>query len=264
MSAAPDAHVVLRARGLLESADLAFRFVVVNAKLFAWLSACVVLPGLLGSLALRYWLDADALTTWTASLALALVLEGPFTALLGQQALRGDARVRDALRAFARRVVPFGLVLVAVAVLQGVALMLMAVPWVFAALATVFVPEVVLLEGAGMVGAFKRASRITAGYTGRAFGLVLLLILGRLAAVVVTDAALRPTLGVLLDVRIPVESLWRNGVSPYALLGLWISVPFCAAVRYFEYIDLRTLREGWDLQRRFQLLAASLGGAGGR
>jgi hypothetical protein len=258
VSAAPDARVALRARGLLESADLSLRFVTTHLGPFLRLSAFVALPGFLASLALRYALDQPWWMVWSVSLALAIYFEGAFTVLAGQLALSSDVHALRAVGSFAKRSVPFALTLIGVGIYQSVSASLMGFPLLFAALSTVFIPEVVLLERASITAAFRRAQRITSGFAGRAFALVLMLFVGRLAILLLVDGALRETVGLVLDTKLPVETLFGDGGSPYALAGLWASVPVCAAVRYFSYIDLRTIKEGWDLQRRFDLLAKDL------
>jgi hypothetical protein len=238
----------------LESADLSLRFVARHLRPFARLTCLVALPGLAFSLTLRYVLGFDWPTIWVLSIPLAIFAEGPFTVLTGHLALSDDARVGPALKAFARRAPMYALACVLVAAFQSLAALLFVVPWFFAAMVSAFMPEVVLLEGANF-RAFRRMGRVVYGYNGVAIGMVLLQLIGRFAAVAMTDAALRRTLGVVLDVRVHVESLWLDGGSPYALAGLWLSVPICAVFRYMAYIDLRTRREGWDLQRRFQVLS---------
>jgi hypothetical protein len=257
VSVAPDARVALRARSVLESADLALRFTMVHIRPVAVLSALVALPGLASGLALRYVAGLSWVVVWSVSLALAGIAEGPFTVLFGRLALGTEATAREALTGFRARAIVYSLVLFAALVFQLAAASILLMPWVFAALATVFVPEVALLEGARMAS-IRRSLKVTTGFTGRVFGVVAVLLLSRLAIVGLADDALRRTIGMVLDLRIRTESLFEDGGSPYALVGLWLSVPVCASIRYFQYIDLRTIKEGWDLQRRFQLLAARL------
>lgn len=250
MTAAPDARVVLRARGLLESADLSLRFIGAHVAIIGRLTAAIAIPGFAASLAMHNWLGIDAFTTWFTSFMVAGLLEGPFTILCGQLALRRDATIGEALRTFSRRAFAFMLILLGAVTAKVVTLGILAP-------AFVFLPEIVLLEGAGR-GAFRRARRMTSGEYPRAMGLALLLLATRACCVVLMDATLSRTLGVLFDVHVTLESLWSDGISPYALAGLWLSVPLCAVMRYVAYIDFRTIREGWDVQRRFQVLSTRL------
>ncbi len=259
MKAVPDARVVLRPRGLLESCDLALRFMAIHAGAYTRVAVAYVLPAFVTLYVLRRWLRVDWEILWWIALALSAFLEGPFTILSGQLGLRSDAGVRQVSRAFARRLVPYSLVLLGAALLQSLAVLLLVVPWLWAAPALVFASEIVLLEGTG-AGAMRRSRRLGTGfgYSSRALGLVFLLAFIRVVCVVLAEVGLRNTVGVLLDLRLPVESMWNTGGSPYALVGLCASIPVCAGVRYMSYLDVRTRREGWDLQRRFHGLAERL------
>ena len=54
----------------------------------------------------------------------------------------------------------------------------------------------------------------------------------------------------------PVGELFVEGGSAYALLGFFLSVPVVSAARFLQYIDVRTRKEGWDIQLRFTAIAA--------
>lgn len=49
----------------------------------------------------------------------------------------------------------------------------------------------------------------------------------------------------------PVGNLFDQGGSAFALFGFFVSVPVIACARFLKYIDIRTRREGWDVQLRF-------------
>ena len=53
----------------------------------------------------------------------------------------------------------------------------------------------------------------------------------------------------------PVGSLWSDGGSGFAVIGALLSAPFVASASFLGYIDLRTRKEGWDIQLRFMALA---------
>ena len=257
MPAAPEARFVLRQRGVLESADLALRLLVLHARAFGWLTLAVCVPGFVLTLVLRYVLYLDASVVWCVALALAAWCEGPFTSLAGAIAMDRDATARSAIQAFRPYAVSYlwhrSLALAA----EALASVAFVAPWLFAAPSLLFVPEVVLLERASH-GVFARSARVIATASARAFQTVMLLLLSRALGMALFDAVMRRSLGLVLDVHARVESLFEEGISPYALAGLWLAVPVTAMVRYVAYADLRTLREGWDVQRRFQLLAARL------
>ncbi len=256
MSVAPEMRLVLRPRGVLESADLAMRLLTLHARAFARLAVAVCVPGFVFTLALRYAFALEPWVVWLAGVLLAGWAEGPFTVLAGA-ALRRTPSGRTAWAEFAARAVPYvrsRTLAFAGGLLAAAALL---VPWLFAAPSLLFVPEVVLLERADRK-VFTRAARIVASAAGRATATAFLLLVVRVGAVVSADLVLRRSLGMALDVHARFETLARDGIGPYAIAGLWLSVPVCAMLRYVAYVDLRTLREGWDVQRRFEDLAAQL------
>jgi hypothetical protein len=51
--------------------------------------------------------------------------------------------------------------------------------------------------------------------------------------------------------------LWSDGGSAYAVAGALLSAPFVASASFLGYIDLRTRKEGWDIQLRLAALADS-------
>ena len=44
--------------------------------------------------------------------------------------------------------------------------------------------------------------------------------------------------------------------GPIALFSAWLAMPTLTVARFFVYLNLRTRREGWDIQTRFAALAA--------
>jgi hypothetical protein len=63
----------------------------------------------------------------------------------------------------------------------------------------------------------------------------------------------------LLQLGSPLGSLFEDGGSPYALLGLFLSTPLVATARFLTYIDGRTRRDAWDVQVHFQSIRADAG-----
>ena len=60
----------------------------------------------------------------------------------------------------------------------------------------------------------------------------------------------------LLQLGSPLGSLFEDGGSLFALLGLFLSTPLVATARFLTYIDGRTRRDAWDVQVRFQQVRA--------
>jgi hypothetical protein len=132
----------------------------------------------------------------------------------------------------------------------------------FAWTVVAFVPEAVLLEGQGVAAGLKRASQFNRGQ-----GSTVLALLAGLGTALAGFVAGFDQVGfVLLDFVLqlgrPFGSLWDDGGSAAALLGFFVAVPYLATVRFLQYIDGRTRRDGWDIQLAFLKIAVAEAGEG--
>jgi hypothetical protein len=59
----------------------------------------------------------------------------------------------------------------------------------------------------------------------------------------------------VLQLGRPLGHLWADGGSGFAVAGALLAVPVAAAARFLGYIDLRTRKEGWDIQLKFMAIA---------
>jgi hypothetical protein len=83
-----------------------------------------------------------------------------------------------------------------------------------------------------------------------------------LGAVVLVDLLGGQLLEFVFQLGRPLGSLFQDGGSAFAILGLLLAVPLSAAMRFLGYIDLRTRSEGWDIQLRFAAWAEREQGPG--
>lgn len=248
-----EARVVLRQRAFIDVVDLALRFVASHARVYLTTAAVVLPPAFFAT-----WLLGRAagwLVGWCVSLALALLVEAPFTLLASRLMFSDDARSRDALLGALAAAPRLLLVRVAqmLAVALGFALLFFPALWVGAVSA--FTPEALLLEQASVGRAFARSARLAGSHVGASMMATLAVACFTLAVPFVADAAGRAVLDDLLEIR-PPEALTAAGGGALSLLGFWASVPFLATVRFLFYIDLRTRSEGWDVQAKFAALIA--------
>lgn len=251
------AAIVLRPRTVAEVVDLAFRLTFSLAlPLYAKLSALVLLPILAGALALRHAAGWDWWAVWIVAILASVLAQGVFTVAAGRLLFSEDLRVREVLGAYFRRLpsyffaVSFSQALLAAA--AGASLFC-ALPFVWPSL--VFVHEASLLEGAGPVAAMQRASRFVRGRAWTTFALLVLLLCGQAGALFIGEVLGQSILDDVLQLGQPLGAL-KDGGSPFALLGLLVSVPFVSTARFLQYIDTRTRADGWDIQVRFLAIAA--------
>lgn len=114
-----------------------------------------------------------------------------------------------------------------------------------------FVREAALLERAGPGAAFRRSAALTQGLFGHVFGYWLL---AWLMPVVV--GAFAWIMGNAICEQVLMIPLTNELEGIFIIFGLHASAIPAAIARFFMYVDLRTRKEGWDLQLRFAALAA--------
>jgi|CZKU01.1.fsa_nt_gi hypothetical protein len=246
------ARVALRERPLLDVLDLAVRFCVANAGSYARLSLVTIVPAFAAS-----WAAARVggwLLAWPVAIALAALLDAPFVALASRLVFDDEVRVRDVARAAVRIAPRVAVARCVQGIALGMSLALLGLPWLWLGSVMLFVPEVIILEGAGLVGAWSRAAGVASTRFGVAMAAMLLLSALVVGAALLADVAGREFLDSVLEIR-PPPSIFHEGGSVLALFGFWSVLPMRATTRFFVYLDVRTRSEGWDIQTRFAALA---------
>ncbi len=250
-------RIVLRERDNFGIFDLALRFLLVLAPgSYAKLSCITLLPALGVCTWLRWGLEWEWGAVWLCAIALAALVQAPFTVLAGRVLLGESPSLREVSRATWRRSGAYLVALVLQAFFLGLGALLLAVwllPWVGGA----YLREAVLLEEVSGGRAHKRSRQIMAGASGRAFGLVSGIALATFGAVIGADILGYGISDMVLQLSLPVGTLSEDGGSLYALIGFFGIVPFVVTARFLAYIDMRARRDGWDLQVRFMDVAAA-------
>jgi len=256
-------RVVLRRRTISEILDLAVRLCAGQALgLYVRLALLVLLPCYAACLVLRYVLDWHWIAVWVAAVLSTSLLQGVFTVAAGRWLFSERLGVGEVLRTFAQQVGSyFGAWLTSRFVLTVSTVLLP-----YAATRMLFVHEASLLERSPFMRSASRASRFVTGAADRAFGMWLALLAAQITAAVLTQILCQGVVDGVLQLGDLFPPLLDELGSPYALLGLMLAVPFVATARFLMYIDLRTRRDGWDIQVSFMAIAAEqqslMGGAG--
>ena len=254
------ARVVLRPRSISEILDLALRLWSDAAvKPFAKLSVLTLLPAWALCLAARWSLGWEWSLVWLLALGLATPIQGVFTVAIGKMLFAEEVKAREIIGQYTRRLPAYLGTLIVTRIMIGVmslAFFLVIPPlWMWGR--TTYVHEACLLEQAGPIDAVNRAGRMIARNAMGAVGLLLLLTLASGAFIFCAESLIN--LGLLefvLQVGMPFGSLFDKGGSAAALLGMFLAVPYWATARFLSYIDLRTRRDGWDIQLRFMAIVA--------
>lgn len=251
-------NVALRERGLLETLDLSVPFVRgLGGGLYLRLGAVLLVPALIALCALHYLAGVNWGFTWLIAIVAASLLEGAFTVAAGQLVFSPAVRLRDVLRLYARSVGSLALLLLA----SWLSILVSSFTLVFPVILWIrhqFIHEVVALEGV-RARALDRSRRIASegGAPGAALGIWLML--ARIFMVVGTELVLQSVVEGVLELGRPFGVLWEGG-SPYALAGLFASVPVVATARFLAYVDQRTRTDAWDVQVRFLEIRSNAGG----
>ena len=244
-----EARIVVRERGLAEIVDLAVRFALVLGRgLYARLAACLLLP----AYALCWLLDhagVDPILLWLTVLTLFSLLQLPFTVAAGRLLFNADVTVGEVLRASARLLFRACMSRsLALLLLIGGVMTVVGAP--FAIARALYMGEVIVLEGAGVVGAYRRTSRLTSRRVATEVGVWFSIIAASSTFVVAVEIIARSLAAEGLPIG-ALDEVW-GGLSPAAAIaGLFLSIPLVATLRFLAYIDIRTRREGWDIQVRF-------------
>lgn len=249
-----EASIVLRHRPALEVIDLTLRFVrSVAPKSFLKLSALVLLPAWLAFSSLRYF-EVDWFEIWVGAIVLLRILELPFTVLCGHLLFEPEVPIRTVLREAASALFRTLVGLFLYAVLFTFSLIVIIGP-LFVGANYFFLPEVIILERSSPFRAFKRSHQFLGGRSGTGVEGLLMRSGMLFCFVVLMETVGQAVLVHALSVHMPVESLWEDGGSPFALLGVFGFAPYGAAHRFLSYINERTRQDGWDIQVAFLRLA---------
>jgi hypothetical protein len=255
------ARVVLRPRSLADVLDLTIPFCLANWRPLARLSLTALLPPFALCIYVHFFRHWTWVQTWILAVATGDFLEGLFTLAYGELMFQPSKAVRPAAlwARFARRLGWTLGSLIVTRFLIGLCLVTMigipAAP--FVAVYLMFVREVGLLEGASVFGAIGRSNRFVHRHVGSCLGLLFAILLVPAVMAVGAELLGDAIVDSILQLGQPVGALFKEGGSAYALLGFFLSVPVVSAARFLKYIDVRTRKEGWDIQLRFTAIAAA-------
>jgi hypothetical protein len=250
------ARVAIRERPLAEIVDLSFRFVVgLERRAYLKLAVFWLLPAFSACAALRLT-DASWWWVWCAAIALNSLVQAPFTIAAGRAMFERGVTLKSVSRETLSRLPRYFM-----ATVLRVALLSLGALTVFGLVIGVprllFLNEIVLLERLPVGAAMGRSSRFLGTRTSVAFEAAVALALVPIAFALVADALGRALVETLFEIA-TLPSLLDEQGSYFALFGFFVATPFCAALRYLAYIDVRTRREAWDVQVRFQRASLEL------
>ncbi len=257
------ARITLRPRTLAETFDLALRWCTsVGRTLYLRLCLILLLPAVFACYGLRVVAELPWTQVWLVAAFVAMVLQGPFTIAASRLMFETEVTARSVLRQFLGRLGAYLVALVATRILFAVGLaVVLAWPWTWAYGA--FVHEAVLLENQGGFAGVRRGGKFAAGQYGAVLGLGMGLLCAIVLFIVAADQAGSVLFDFVLQIGRPFGDLLEDGGSLAALVGFFAAVPYVVSVRFLQYIDSRTRRDGWDLQFAFLSLVVAEQAASG-
>lgn len=250
------ARVALRVRTAADVLDLAAPFCLRNRRLTFALAGCVLAPAFALCLLARYRWNWPWGGVWVMAWVLGVLCQAPFTIAFSDLMFVPPpaVRTRAVLRRTLRRLPSLAFARLLTILIHASALSLIILP-AYTGSVFLVVPEAVLLEGAGPFAAIGRSVRAVRGRAVAGVGVVLSIALLPAAGVMAGELVGNAVVSLVLQLGAPFGSLFVNGGTPYALGGFFVTVPLVAAARFLFYIDLRTRKEGWDIQLRFMEIA---------
>jgi hypothetical protein len=253
-----EARVKLRPRSMSDVLDLAGPFCIVNRRLMLPLGLATTGLGATAAAVCRVGLAWSWWHVWLLTVAYLLLTSGLFTQAAGELLFREPKQIR--MRAVVGRFFRRFLQYLAARVLQGLVLgfsALVFVPLPLFAARLFFVSEAVLLESGSPWSSLARSRRLVLFRSLPCLGLALACALAPFVFAMAADLIGDVVVNRVFEMGRPLGSLWSDGGSGYAVVGALLSVPFLASASFLGYVDLRTRKEGWDIQLRFMALAAS-------
>lgn len=250
--------IVVRERRLPELYDLALLVI----RRHFWALGLLVLIGCGPFVLFNWWLlsghGSDDWWTWYPCLLL-IALEGPLAtapvaAYLGTALFDENPRVGAALRQ--------ALTSWSTLLLFGAYRGLLALFPLLLALYPPHATEVSVLERQPLAATWKRANALrTVWSTEWLTHLLLLIPLMALGLIVMIDAVQTVT-SLLLHADLLGEDstleVYNPGASFAPHVAMWLVLGYLAVVRFLSYIDLRTRREGWEIDLALRHAAARL------
>jgi hypothetical protein len=250
-----EARAALRPRSMSDVLDLSGPFCIANRRTLLPLALATSALGSALAALLRLGLAWSWPAVWAATGVYLLLSNGVFTQAAGELLFHepGQVRLGSIGRRFLRRLVPYLVArILQWLVLAASAAVLVPLP-IFAA-RLLFVGEAVLLESARPPAALARSSRLVLFRSIPCLGLALALALAPFLFAVAADVVGDAIVNLVFEMGRPFGSLWSDGGSGFAVVGALLSAPFVACASFLGYIDLRTRKEGWDIQLRFMAL----------
>jgi hypothetical protein len=259
-----DLNIAVRERTLGELFDLAAQVIRRHVRALAVLALIGALPWMVVDLIVMAMMPKNSWhgLAWLVALmvAQAPLATAPITAYLGEAMFSDGPKVRQALATFRSR---FGTLLI-LAILRGsiaaIPVMLFSnvgdgMPGLFLLFVLMFYPihvlEVLLLERQPLRATLRRSNLLMSAWRAEAVTHLLVAAIAIVGGVLMSTVAVTEIANLLFWGSVSYDEWWEwyhpaSSVLPTLLP--WPIFAYLAVVRFLSYIDLRTRREGWEIE----------------
>ncbi|NUP10768.1 MAG: hypothetical protein HOW73_32390 [Polyangiaceae bacterium] len=249
--------IVLRPRTVAEIMDLACRFTFARSlALYLKLSAVFVLPFFAITVALVYILEPTWWVVWAFAYPLSIWLQAPFTLAASRMMFGDKPTVKGVLKSFWSRFGSYTGAMMLKLLYVSLGGALCGIGAFFVAPGGTLVTEASLLEGASAGESWGRSRRLVSQRSTDSFLALMSLVVAHLAFVIGFELFGQALSNEILQIGKPLGDLFKDGVTPFALAGLFFAAPFISTARFLHYIDTRTRADGWDIQVKFMAIVA--------
>lgn len=259
-----NARVVLRVRSVADVVDLTVPYCLRGFRLLGPLILLVLGPAFSCFALLHHAAGWTWDEVWLGAAVAGGFLQAPFVLAAGELLFNPPerSRLRTLFTHLLRRAFAFMFAHLTSRLLLAMSVV-GVITWPMAGCALLFTHEAALLEGASGPGALVRSRRLVVRHNAGALGLWLITLFCPLVCIFFAEVLGQAVVNTTLSLGQPVGDLFSEGGSLYALAGFFLSLPLTAAARFLKYVDIRTRKEGWDIQLRFMAIAAKASSGGG-
>ncbi len=212
--------------------------------------------------------QSDAFWVWTVTalvqaiffLPLYIVALAPVVLSASARYLEQETTLGSALRLCLRRLPGLLVAALVSGIVLALGLSFCGILWLLAATQLLFLPQAMLVEGQGPIGAMRRSSALVGGYGIRVFGCLLLLGMVLFVISLGVRLPLAYLVDSLLNIAPGAASLYGGGVGGIGTaqqqvvtlissgLAHLFLLPFIVCVVTVLYYDLRIRKEGADIE----------------
>lgn len=255
-----DLQVEIRSRSVGQTVAMAMRLLQERAGRLFWAWVAYSLPLLALALLLLLGTDLSPWWVWALVVALAPAFSLPMVVAVGHLLFSPTVSLGRIFAESAKHFFAHLAVLLLQRLITAAGLVAAVVPGLYLWRAGWFLGPIVVLERAGLGASMRRGRHFASGF----HGLVLVHMLNAAGTLVYWTGALAALLHFFIKL-IGLNVAFVGDLAHYdgyahllGLAGFCLAVPLVTLIWFFVYLEVRTRKEGWDLEIAFRAKAEQL------